>query len=166
MAILTKSGRSAIAQSIKNQQIHLAWGEGSELWEKTDESIESPLSEDILSTGLVKETGRRLADEVLFVEGDDDGELVTPTGRFRAIDHPTNNLYLRFTFDFGDASNKTIRELGVFIGTKTKPELPTGQRYFELNDITDSGILLLLERTVPLIRTPATRESFSFVITF
>ena len=73
MAILTKSGRSAIAQSIKNQQIHLAWGEGPESWEKTAESVESPLSdnlsEDILATGLVKEIGRRLADEVLFVEG-------------------------------------------------------------------------------------------------
>ena len=170
MAILTKSGRSAIAQSIKNQQIHLAWGEGSESLEKTAESVESPLSdnlsEDILATGLVKETGRRLADEVLFVEGDDDGNLITPTGRFREVDYPTNNLYLRFTFDFCDASNKTIRELGVFIGTKTKSDLPNGQRYFEINEITDPGILLLLEKTVPLIRTAATRESFSFVITF
>jgi hypothetical protein len=160
MAVLTKSGRSAIAASIKNQAIHLAWGEGLEAWDSLMEA------EDVMATELVNEVGRRKADEVLFVEGDDDGELITPTGRFKAVNYPTNNLFMRFTFDFENASNKTIRELGVFIDTITNPDLSVGQMYFEPTDITDPGILLVLERTVPLIRTPATRESFSFVVTF
>jgi hypothetical protein len=160
VAVLTKSGRTAIASSIKNQQIHLAWGSGVVAWDTESEP------EDVFATGLIHEIGRRRADEVLFVEGDDDGALVTPTGRFRAVDHPTNNLFMRFTFDFENASNETIRELGVFIDTVTNPELPGGQWYFELADIVDPGILLVLERTVPLIRTAATRESFSFVISF
>jgi hypothetical protein len=159
MAILTKSGRAAIASSIKNQQIHLAWGEGQAAPEGNN-------IEDVSATGLIDEVGRRRADEVLFVEGDDNGALVTPTGRFKAVDHLTNNLFMRFTFDFENAANCTIRELGVFIGTVTNPELPSGQWYFELNDIVDPGILLVLEHTVPLIRTAATRESFSFAITF
>jgi hypothetical protein len=160
VAVLTKSGRAAIARSIRNQKIHLAWGEWHESWDA------NPENEDDMSTSLVKELGRRSADEVHFVIGDDDGELVTPTGRFHAVDHPTNNLYMRFTFDFENAANKTIRELGVFIGTETNAELPIGQKYFEPQDIVNPGILLVLERTVPLIRTAATRESFSFVITF
>lgn len=160
MAVLTKSGRSAIATSIKNQKIHLAWGEGLEFWDTNMEP------EDILATSLIREVGRRRADEVLFVVGEDDGPLVTPTGRFSSVDYPTNNLFMRFTFDFDNAANKTIRELGVFIGTVMNPDLPAGQRYFELNDIVDPGILLVIERTVPLIRTAATRESFSFVVSF
>jgi hypothetical protein len=52
------------------------------------------------------------------------------------------------------------------VGTLTKPDLPPGKRYFEPTDLDVSGILLVLERTVPLIRTAATRETFSFVVTF
>jgi hypothetical protein len=158
VAVLTKSGRAAIAASIKNQKIHLAWGQAAPAGQDDHE--------DVSATALVNEVGRRRADEVLFVEGDDDGPLVTPTGRFSAVDYPTNNLFMRFTFDFENAANKTIRELGVFIDTVVNPELPSGQWYFELNDIVGPGILLVLEHTVPLIRTAATRESFSFVITF
>lgn len=38
MAILTQSGRAAIASSIKQQAIHLAWGTGDSTWESTHES--------------------------------------------------------------------------------------------------------------------------------
>ncbi|WP_458694428.1 hypothetical protein [Wolbachia endosymbiont (group A) of Epagoge grotiana] len=59
-----------------------------------------------------------------------------------------------------------IRELGVMVGTKVKEGLPRGQRYFEPKDVENPGILLVLEHTVPLIRTAATRETFAFVVTF
>ncbi|WP_281508662.1 hypothetical protein [Wolbachia endosymbiont (group B) of Pandemis cinnamomeana] len=227
MSILTESGRAAIAASIKEQPIHLAWGSGdgssgsSHQIEKvfvedeialdhhtikdvrvftgqttyqpsidyivdsstgvikrtenssitansavTIEYTESTPPELITSEKLLNELGRRTADEVLFCTGDENGELLTPTGRFRSSNVPTNNLYLKFTFDFTDAANQVIRELGVMVGTKIKEGLPEGQRYFEPQDIEDPGILLVLEHTVPLIRTAATRETFSFVVTF
>ncbi len=227
MAILTKSGRAAIAASIKQQPIHLAWGTGDPTWESlheaektfaddqitldhhpiknvtlkqgetafisgTDYSVDSVMGiitrlpngnlennatvsisytyaappEPITANALLNEVGRRTADEVLFCVGDEDGDLITPTGRFKASSTPTNNLFLRFTFDFDNASNQIIRELGVMVGTEINSELPPGQRYFEPQDIIHSGILLVLERTVPLIRTAATRETFSFVVTF
>lgn len=132
----------------------------------TVEYTESTPPEPINSIKLLNELGRRTADEVLFCTGDENGELITPSGRFRPSDVPTNNLFLKFTFDFTDAANRVIRELGVMVGTKVKKELPEGQRYFEPQDIEDHGILLVLEHTVPLIRTSATRETFSFVVTF
>lgn len=132
----------------------------------TVEYSESTPPEPINSIKLLNELGRRTADEVLFCAGDENGELITPSGRFRPSNVPTNNLYLKFTFDFTDAANQVIRELGVMVGTKVKEELPIGQRYFEPQDMEDPGILLVLEHTVPLIRTSATRETFSFVVTF
>jgi hypothetical protein len=228
MSILTQSGRAAIAASIREQAIHLAWGSGDYIWESsykvektfaadnkisldhhtikdvkvytgqtiyqssidyTVDSSEGTIQriengaiiadrvitieytqgtppELITSTTLIKEVGRRVVDEILFCSGDENGELVTPSGRFKPSDVPTNNLYLKFTFDFMDAANQVIRELGVMVGTKVKEGLPTGQRYFEPQDVADPGILLVLEHTVPLIRTAATRETFSFVVTF
>ncbi|WP_339048023.1 hypothetical protein [Candidatus Mesenet endosymbiont of Phosphuga atrata] len=227
MSILTQSGRAAIALSIKEQPIHLAWGTGDASWESnhkvektflkgeikldhypvkdvkvfkgeviykasvdylvdsstgivkrgenssiladdtiTLEYTQSTPPELINSTKLINEVGRRTADEVIFCSGDEEGELITPTGRFKPSSLPTGSLYLKFTFDFTDAANQVIRELGVMVGTKVKEELPPGQRYFEPQDIIDHGILLVLEHTVPLIRTAATRETFSFVVTF
>lgn len=227
MSILTQSGRAAIAASIKEQSIHLAWGTGDTSWESshkvektfvkgeikldhqpikdvkvvtgqktyqpsidytvdsstgvikrtenssipvsdkiTVEYSESTPPDSITSQKLLNELGRRTADEVLFCTGDENGELITPSGRFRPSNVPTNNLYLKFTFDFTDAANQVIRELGVMVGTKIKEGLPRGQRYFEPKDVENPGILLVLEHTVPLIRTAATRETFSFVVTF
>ncbi|WP_264338620.1 hypothetical protein [Wolbachia endosymbiont (group A) of Cheilosia soror] len=228
MSILTQTGRAAIAASIKEQPIHLAWGSGDASWESrhkvenfftpdgkitldhhtikdikvftgqityqpsTDYTVDSNTSvikrvenssivensavtieytqntppESITSEKLLNELGRRTAQEVLFCTGDENGELLTPSGKFKSSDVPTNNLYLKFTFDFTDAANQVIRALGVMVGTKVKKELPPGQRYFEPQDIEDPGILLVLEHTVPLIRTVATRETFAFVVTF
>lgn len=228
MSILTQTGRAAIAASIKEQPIHLAWGSGNSNWESShraenfftpdgeikldhitiknvkvftgqttyqpsiDYTVDSSTgvikrtenssiaadgavtieytqdtpAESITSEKLLNELGRRIVDEVLFCTGDENGELVTPSGRFKSSAVPTNNLYLKFTFDFTDAANQVIRELGVMVGTKVKEKVPPGQRYFEPQDIEDPGILLVLEHTVPLIRTAATRETFSFVVTF
>ncbi|WP_375316260.1 hypothetical protein [Wolbachia endosymbiont (group A) of Colletes cunicularius] len=227
MSILTQSGRAAIAASIKEQVIHLAWGTGdsssgsshqvekvfvegeialdhhtikdvrvftgqttyqssidyivdssSGVIKRTENSSiransavtveysESTPPELITSEKLLNELGRRTANEVLFCTGDENGELLTPSGRFRPSNVPTNNLYLKFTFDFTDAANQVIRELGVMVGTKVKEGLPRGQRYFEPKDVENPGILLVLEHTVPLIRTAATRETFAFVVTF
>jgi len=227
MSILTQSGRAAIAASIKEQSLHLAWGSGDSSWESNHKvekvfvkgeikldhcpikdvkvfkgstvykpsidytvdsntgmiklvekgsiTVESTVTveytystpaEPITSTKLLKEVGRRTIDEILFCTGDENGELITPSGRFKPANVPTNNLYLKCSFDFTDAANQVIREIGVMVGTKVKKELPPGQRYFEPKDIENPGILLVLEHTVPLIRTAATRETFSFVITF
>ncbi|WP_341816478.1 hypothetical protein [Wolbachia endosymbiont (group A) of Agelastica alni] len=227
MSILTQTGRAAIALSIKEQSLHLAWGTGDSNWESShrvektfiDDTLtldhhpiknvklfqgtkvykpsvdyivdsntgiikrleNSSIAEDsmftieytqntppelITSTKLLKEVGRRAVDEILFCVGDENGELITPSGRFKPSTVPTNNLYLKCTFDFTDAANQVIRELGVMVGTGVKEKLPPGQRYFEPQDIVNSGILLVLEYTVPLIRTFATRETFSFVVTF
>ncbi|MDD3675227.1 hypothetical protein [Thauera propionica] len=230
MAILTTSGRAALAAAIKQQTLHLAIGEGDPVWDTTravstafdaddlialgfthiDEVIVTSLDEGttytrdvdysvdareglirrlsgsaipeqgdvtvhfkvghppepIDQTALLREVGRRVVDEVHFVAADAQGEIVVPTGRYRLSTTPTNHLFIRVRFDFEDAATSTIREQGLFVGTKTDPALPIGQKFFVPAQITDPGILLVLQNSVPIVRQPSTRETFEFVVTF
>jgi hypothetical protein len=230
MAILTSSGRAALAGAIKQQTLHLALGEGDPVWDTTktinaafnvegvialgvthladirvtslDELTEYLLDVDysanaregvirrlpgstiqeggdvtvhfkishppepIGQTALLREVGRRVVDEVHFVAADAQGEIVVPTGRYRLSVEPTNHLFIRVRFDFEDAATSIVREQGLFVGTQTDPELPLGQKFFIPAQITDPGILLVLQHSVPIVRQPSTRETFEFVVTF
>ncbi|MNH20516.1 hypothetical protein D3C87_1871710 [compost metagenome] len=79
---------------------------------------------------------------------------------------PTKYLYLRFAFDFLDAPDATIRELGVFIGTEAKSTTPPGQDYLLPEDIEKPGQLLVLEYIQKLQRSPQIRQQFEFVVQF
>ncbi len=170
MAVLTKSGRTAIAASIASRRISLAWGTGDPAW---DEAFEPEPAD---AEALVNEVGRRTLHEVSFCAADEQAEIPIPTARLRKTDTPSNNLYLSFKYDFEDGMEHQIREVGIFIDTVVDENLPQGQRYFLPQDITDPGILFQLERlstesngqriSAPINRTPATRETFEFVVTF
>ncbi|MCZ4128624.1 hypothetical protein HND92_03490 [Diaphorobacter sp. JS3050] len=230
MAILTASGRAALAAAIKEQTLYLALGEGDPLWDTIkaistpfdeagvielgfthladirvttlDDQIEYLLDVDysvnaregvirrlpdssipeqgdvtahfkvahppepIGQTALLREVGRRVVDEVHFVAADPEGEIVVPTGRYRLVAEPTNHLFIRVRFDFEDAATSVVREQGLFVGTQTDPELALGQKFFIPAQITDAGILLVLQNSVPIVRQPSTRETFEFVVTF
>lgn len=160
MAILPKSGRAAIAKAIKSQTIHLAWGTGDGAWT-------TPPAEDADATALTAEIGRRTALEAAYVTPDAEGDIVIDgAGRFSRSVEPTNNLYSTFRFDFADAPAAVIREIGVFVGTVTDPDLPAGQQYFVPADIVDPGVLLQIEHKAPIYRSPSTRETFEILITF
>jgi hypothetical protein len=231
MAIMTRSGRAALADAIRQRPLHLAWGTGTTEWDSTapqatltfgandvlelpyayvsgvalasadgtttyaagtdytvdsstgritrivtggipseatvrvDYTIDTP-PPDVTQTSLLGELGRRAVDEVAFVVADDAGAIVAPTGRFTLSATPTNHLFVRVRFEFEDAPDAVIREQGLFVGTTTNPALPAGLRYFEPAAITDPGILLIVQNTVPIIRQPSTRETFEFVVTF
>lgn len=230
MAILTASGRAALAAAIKQQTLHLALGEGDPLWDTT-KAISTPFDakgvitlgvthladirvtslddqtaylldvdysahardgvirrlpgstipeggdvtvhfkiehppESIGQTALLREVGRRVVDEVHFVIADPEGEIVVPTGRYRLSVDPTNHLFIRVRFDFEDAATSVVREQGLFVSTQTDPALPIGQKFFIPAQVTDPGILLVLQNSVPIVRQPSTRETFEFVVTF
>ena len=159
MAIITIPGRAGIARSLKNSTLFIAWGQGDEAWTGGEKHIEDPTR-----TELFREVGRRTVDDVQFVVGDDQGALVTPTGRWNISGKPTNNLYITTEFDFADGNGYTIREFGLFLNTITNEELPKGQKYFLPTEVEDPGELLMLENSVPIIRTGDTRYKCSFVL--
>ena len=161
MAILTASGRVGIAASVKQQTMYLAWGTGDESW-----GDEPPTDGMLESTELVNEIGRRICKSVQFCKADENGEIITLTGRFTASEEPTNILHISVAFDFTDGEGYTIREFGLFTGTVPADTVLEGQEYLLPTDVTDKGQLLALERVAPIHRQAMTREIENFVITF
>ncbi|MCL2020936.1 MAG: hypothetical protein FWG81_02240 [Betaproteobacteria bacterium] len=168
MAILTQSGRAAIAAAIATRPLHLAWGTGDPAWDT------APEPETTLATGLVNEIGRRALTLWQFVMPDDNGAItvndvddpsITKSFAPSLGNVPTNHLYLLFNFDFLDAPAATIREIGVFIDTVVDPALPPGQKYFAPGELHNPGILLALEHLPFFNRQPSVRQTFEQVIT-
>lgn len=160
MAILTDSGRAAVATAILAQTIHLAWGNGNVSWDAT------PAPESPTTSVLLAEVGRRKVTQALYCKPDPAGELVVTEGRFTVSNTPTKYLYLRFAFDFEDASDQTIRELAIFVGTVAKATVPTNQSYLLPADIETPGQMLVLEYIQKLVRSPQVRQQFEFVVQF
>ncbi|MFZ2843374.1 hypothetical protein [Psychrobacter sp.] len=160
MAILATSGRAAIATAIKNNALYLAWGKGLESWD------DITVPESRYSTALTTEIGRRAITVAEYCLPSPDGNIITLGGRFKASPTPTANLHLQAAFDFDDGLGETIRELGVFIGTETKPGLPAGQMYFKPTDIINKGTLLTIDHITGIERGVGSRISFDVVVTF
>ncbi|MDD2966766.1 MAG: hypothetical protein PHN64_04645 [Desulfovibrionaceae bacterium] len=170
LATITRSGRAAFAAALAAKPLHLAWGTGDPAWESNPSSAPSLIN----ATALTAEVGRRLATQVAFVTPDEAGEIVIPTGmagdvvqesRYSIVSQPSPYLYIRVAFDFADAANVTLRELALFSDTKTKADLPAGQRYFVPADIVDAGIMVAAQiLDVPIVRSPSVRQTEEFVI--
>lgn len=170
LATLTDVGRAAMAKALMEQGLTFAWGSGEDNWSDLDfeKSLRSEQT-------LVTELGRRLPNQVGFVIPDEAGEIALPVGRktdgsvdearYRLVSEETPYLYLRVNFDFADASAATIREVGVFVGARPKETCPPGQRYFKADELETSGLLLSVQRLDPtIVRSPAVRQSFEFVL--
>lgn len=159
MAVLAKSGRVVIAESISTRTIQAAWGTGDGAWT-------TPPAENVDDIGLINEIGRHSATVVAFVVPDVVGDIVLPTGTFSLSGTPTNHLYVKTNFDFADGAGQVIREMALFVGGTVVTGLPPGQVYFSPAEVLTPGRLLHLEHFEPIFRSPAIRESFEVVITF
>lgn len=171
LATLTDTGRAAIAKAMAARPLHLAWGSGDATWDNPD--FELPGLKPC--TSLVHELGRRTPTSVGFVVPDDAGSIVIPVSvgkdgsvqeaRYSLSATPTPYLYVLTHFNYGEASQAVIREMGVFMDTVTKPGLPPGQRYFTPAELDDPGLLLAVQILRPSInRSPSIRQSFEFVV--
>lgn len=173
LATLTHSGRAAIAFAISQRPLHLAWGSGEAAWDSPDATLPSLLQ----ATALVNEIGRRTPGTISFVWPDEAGEIVIPISvgaegavqearyRMAPTGQPTPYLYVQTHFDYSDASNAVIREMGLFMDTGFVPGLPEGQRYFMPTDIASPGLLLAAQIILPCInRSPSVRQTVAFVL--
>ncbi|MEY2643664.1 MAG: hypothetical protein RLZZ611_313 [Cyanobacteriota bacterium] len=159
-AVLTTSGRIAIATAIKARTAHLAWGSGDAAWGNT------PPVPPGNATALLAEIARRKVNQVDFCTPDAAGAISVPEGKFSISATPTNNLYFKFHFEFADAVGSTIREQAIFLDTVAAAGVPSGQLYLLPAEVAQPGTLLVIERRAPIIREITTRQLFEFVVTF
>ena len=159
MAVLTTSGRTAMAIALKERDLHLAWGVGDPDWDS------APIAESLAAESLTDEAGRVPVTYSGYAVPDVLGIIEVPTGKFSESVTPTNHLYLRFDFGFADGATLTIREAGVFMDSEIATGLPPGQRYFLPVNVVDPGTLLALEHFPALVRSPLVRQQFEFVLT-
>lgn len=159
-AILTTSGRVAIAAAIKARTAHLAWGSGDAGWGNT------PPAPPANAAALRAEVGRRKATQVDYCAPDVNGAISVPEGKYAISATPTNNLYFKFHFEFAEAVGSTIREQAIFLDTVAANGVPSGQFYLAPAEVAQPGTLLVIERRAPIIREMTTRQLFEFVVTF
>nr|VFJ98660.1 MAG: hypothetical protein BECKH772A_GA0070896_101443 [Candidatus Kentron sp. H]VFJ98899.1 MAG: hypothetical protein BECKH772B_GA0070898_101463 [Candidatus Kentron sp. H]VFK03714.1 MAG: hypothetical protein BECKH772C_GA0070978_101423 [Candidatus Kentron sp. H] len=86
MAVPVGTGRAAVVEAIAAFPNHLAWGTGDPDWG------DAPPPEQVETTALINEVGRRVALDIGYATPDDQGDIVVPTGRFLRVDDPTNHL--------------------------------------------------------------------------
>jgi len=114
---------------------------------------------------LVDEVGRRSAASVEFVVPDPDGAIYTPGGsRWTISIEATRYLYVSVLFDFLEAADETIREVGIFVDGTRKAGVPEGQLYLTPDQVDSPGYLMLLDRFAGKTRSPSERQGFSYVL--
>lgn len=176
LATFTNIGRAAIALAISNSSLTIAWGTGDPSWYEEGGTMPDLLS----SKRLVNEVGRRIPTFVGFVLPDDNGDIVVPTviqnkngetsvteKRYIKAESPTPFLYIQAQYGFEDAANSTLREMGIFMGGTTDPNLPPGQRYFLPAEVIDPGYLLavsILDQEIN--RSGSVQQTVNLVIPF
>lgn len=170
LATLTTTGRAAIASAIMRQTIHVAWGLGDPAWDGEAAVLPSLVD----ATALAREVGRRLPTSVDFVKPDENGDIIISKGlgsdglvqkaRYSHSDVPTPYLHFFVQYDFHEAAESIIREVGIFMDSTFIDGLPPGQRYFMPEEISNAGQLLAVQILKPPIhRSAATRQVFDYV---
>ncbi|WP_295455813.1 hypothetical protein [uncultured Thiodictyon sp.] len=158
MAVLTNTGRTAMAAAIMAQPLHFAWGSGDPDWD----TLPAPATQ--LATALTAELGRIAPTLVEYCAPDEAGAIGVPSGRYAVSSAPTRYLHLQFQFQFEDEPEGVIREGGLFMNTALAANLPGGQRYFPPADVDSPGTLLAIERFPKITRSVQSRQTFEFVL--
>lgn len=160
MAILTESGRIAVAQHISAQPLHMAWGNGSVSWDAT------PVLPNVDDVALVAEIGRLKATTVQYAVPSASGTIDLPEGKFNISLTPTKYLLLNFEFAYTHAVGQDIRELAVFVGTTVKSGVPADTVYLTPAQLETAGRMMVVERVVKFTRVANTKQKFTYVIQF
>lgn len=171
MSVMPKDGHIGIAELIKTQPLHVAWGPGDGVW------VAPVPPTSINDTELIEELGRRTASSVIYVAPVVDGDPVDEEdpafikvpgkGFYKASAEPTKYLLITAQFNFGEEPTATIRQTAVFMGTQTIDGLPPGLRYFTPDQIQSKGRMLQLQNLPePIPRDSEYRTRFVHLIEF
>lgn len=162
MATLTDSGRAALAEALKGENLYLGLSSGKVTWDSADtfEAETRALTDITNAICFVKITDKQ------FVSSNNQGSIILPQGRFEISNVATPNLYLKASLNFTEATTAVIREVAVFKDIVLNNTVTEGQTFFDTSHVTSHGQLVFIDRqTSPINRSAGRRETFEFVIT-
>lgn len=171
MTVFTQDGRVALAKALYDMTLFLAVGEGLGEWDDQPRPTtpEEQAVQDAawsLLTGLENAIGMTRTRDKFFVVPDPNGEIVMADGaKFSQSVEPTGFVFIRFQLDLDDASTNTLRETGMYVGTKLAESVPAGQMYTPVADVVDLGKMIEVDRFSPIIRDGSIGQTFTFVLT-
>lgn len=115
---------------------------------------------------LLSEIGRREPTIKSYAIEDAAGDITANSTTWSQSATPTRHIYLQFKFDAEEAVGSIIHQLGLFIGTTRKVEIPGAKKYLLPSEIQDDGDLYMIENIEPFSRYAGKREIFEYIITF
>lgn len=130
-----------------------------------DAWTDTPPSANAAHTKLYSEVGRRRALIKKYVVPDVNGSYQTPNGTWSESDTPTRYVYIQVGFALEDASNQTIYQMGLFVGT-TPVAGYENANYLLPNQVSSQGTLFSLSNVAAIYRNASTREIREMVVTF
>ena len=171
MAVFTQDGRVALAKALYDMTLFLAVGEGLPEWDDQprpttpEEQSAQDAAWSVLSK-LESPVGVTRTRDKYFVVPDPDGDIVMADGaKFSQSADPTGFVFLRFQLDLDDASSNTLRETGMFVGTKLAEGIPGGQMFIPVADVVDLGKMIEVDRFSPIVRDGSIGQTFTFIMT-
>jgi hypothetical protein len=171
MAVFTQDGRVALAKALYDMTLFLAVGEGLPAWDDQprpstpEEQAAQDAAWSVLSK-LESPVGVTRTRDKYFVVPNPDGDIVMADGaKYSQSTDPTGFVFLRFQLDLDDANNNTLRETGIYVGTKLAEGVPGGTMFIPVADVVDIGRMIEVDRFSPIVRDGSIGQTFTFIMT-
>jgi hypothetical protein len=144
-----------IANQVMTNDVYLAWGNSTGItnpWTNQPPDISPDITE------LNNEVCRRLVVEKNYIERNNYGEIDVDGIKFSLSNVPTKTILLKCRNLSSDVPDEVISQIGVYVGTKVKPEV-VAPYFLTPDQITDKGFLLVSANISPIVRNEATAEN-------
>lgn len=157
LSVFVAGARIAFAQYLMQAPLFVAVGSGDPAWD----SLPAPTpEEEILQLAALSQEsalenciGVTRVRARSFMKADPNGDIILNDGSAWSVSStPTNTIRLEGRLDIADATDETVREAGVYLGTEISEDVPAGQMFIPLADIANLGTLIHLHRFPPIVR--------------
>lgn len=163
MLTMTQRGSQVVASLFKgHSDIYCAIGKmpnGQSEWV-------SPPPDDVTALSLLNEIGRRRITSSNYVVEDPLGLIGVDNKYYTVTLSPTNLVYLKFSFDAGNAANERVLQIGIFTEVTKKVAVPQGQNYLIPSEIENAGNLFFIMNIAPVVVDPLRKFTVDAVIRF
>ncbi len=111
---------------------------------------------DLMRQTLVAEVGRVPVTAIHFIVPFDEAEdpeanyVIVEGAKYALMAEPARMLLMQAHLNASDGVGEPIREYALFSRCAVDPELPPGQVYFDVDDVTAPGVMVIAKQRTPV----------------